>query len=223
MARKRPGGPASERGLAVAQSGLVTGIEAPSSDRAALIAQAAMAEAELRVAEAAFVDARRRARDLIALRNSAVHAAPGTSASQQLLFQEVPTPRPAHRRSSLAGKPVGDYGGQDLRPDPLLAKTAAELVEAMRLYRIWAGEPPFRTMASLGGAKVAASTLCAALRSPELPSQKVVVAFIAGCGGDEEERQRYATAWRKIRFANDAGSAPAQSNLHVVPAAARAG
>ena len=42
---------------------------------------------------------------------------------------------------------IPDADGYDLCPDPLKARTPAELVDALRRYRIWAGEPSFRDMA----------------------------------------------------------------------------
>ncbi|MFC7721058.1 hypothetical protein [Nonomuraea recticatena] len=47
-----------------------------------------------------------------------------------------------------------------------------------------------------------ASTLCEALdirKPPKMPSLKVVMAFIRGCGGSEE-LTRWTTAWRRIRM-----------------------
>ena len=103
-------------------------------------------------------------------------------------------------RTAPAPKPLPDTDGFDLRPDPLKARTAAELVDALRSYRVWAGEPPFRQMAARARQKVAHSTLYAAMDSDELPRQDVVAAIIAGCGGSEDEQRRYVTAWRRIKF-----------------------
>lgn len=41
-----------------------------------------------------------------------------------------------------------------------------------------------------------------ALKSDELPGRlRVVDAIIEGCGGGAEDRQRFATAWRRLRVA----------------------
>ena len=43
------------------------------------------------------------------------------------------------------------------------------------------------------------STMCAVLRKDELPRRlEVVEAIITGCGGSDEDRQRFATAWRRL-------------------------
>jgi hypothetical protein len=62
--------------------------------------------------------------------------------------------------------PPTDVDGSDLRPDLSLARTPADLVTALRLYRIWAGEPPFRQMADRAGRAIAPSTMCTALNAP---------------------------------------------------------
>lgn len=92
-----------------------------------------------------------------------------------------------------------DAPGFDLRPDPLQAKNPAEFVRALRQYRLWAGEPPLRSMARRSG--VGASTICAALNATTLPRLELVIAIVAGCGAGEEEQRRFATAWRAIRLA----------------------
>lgn len=94
---------------------------------------------------------------------------------------------------------VEDAEGFDLRPDPLAARTPVELMAALRQYREWAGQPPYREMASHSGRRIAASTLCTALNRDDLPPMNVVLAIVAGCGGSEQDQQRYATAWRQIK------------------------
>jgi hypothetical protein len=101
--------------------------------------------------------------------------------------------------------PVGDAEGLDLRPDPLQARTPAELSRALRCYRIWAGEPPYRELARRSGGEVAASTFCMMLRGETLPRLGLVLALVDACGGSDEDRQRFATAWRRIRLGRDAG------------------
>ena len=117
-----------------------------------------------------------------------------------------------------------DAEGWELCPDPLAARTPAELVAALRRYRIWAGEASFRDIARRGRPRVAASTLCTALSSDELPRQTVVQALIVGCGGSEDDERRFVTAWRKIRLAaEDAGPVVARPDLRVLHPQAETG
>lgn len=121
-----------------------------------------------------------------------------------------------------APAPLLDAEGFDLRPDPLAARTPAELVAALRRYREWAGTPSFRQMAAMARQMVAHSTLCSALGSDQLPRLDVVVAVIAGCGGGEEEQRRYMTAWRRITLGQVDTESAAAPALRALPAA-RAG
>ncbi|HET9970341.1 MAG TPA: hypothetical protein VFQ68_19060 [Streptosporangiaceae bacterium] len=95
---------------------------------------------------------------------------------------------------------VPDAGGHDgLRPDPLSAGTAAELIGVLRQFRTWAGNPSYRDMALRSGQRAGASTMCTLLGGTELPGRlEVIDAIVEGCGGTDEDRQRFATAWRKL-------------------------
>lgn len=99
---------------------------------------------------------------------------------------------------AVSAEPVRDADGYNLKPDPLRAQTAAELVEALRQYRAWAGNTPFRQMAARARQRVAHSTMCVALKNHELPGLKVVLAIVAGCGGGQPDQEKFATAWRRI-------------------------
>jgi hypothetical protein len=96
--------------------------------------------------------------------------------------------------------PLPDADGFDLRPDPLQAKTPADLVRALRQYRLWAGEPSLRTVARRAGNGTGASTICTALNAATLPRLEIVTAIITGCGGSEQDQRRFTTAWRAIRL-----------------------
>jgi hypothetical protein len=109
---------------------------------------------------------------------------------------------------AVAPGPVRDADGFNLKPDPLAAQTAAELVRALRQYRAWSGNTPFRQMAAQARQRVAHSTMCVALKSEELPGLKVVLAIVAGCGGSQSDQQKFATAWRRINDGSLAGLGP---------------
>jgi hypothetical protein len=125
--------------------------------------------------------------------------------------------------TATAKPPPPDADGVDLRPDPLNASTGAELVAALRAYRVWAGEPPFRRMAAASGQRAAAATLCTALNRGELPTLDVVLAIVAGCGGSDEDQRRWATAWRRLRLGHQDGRSATVRELRPVPSAADAG
>jgi hypothetical protein len=93
-----------------------------------------------------------------------------------------------------------DAGGyDDLRPDPLRAGTAAELIAMLRQFRTWAGNPSYRDMALRSGRRAGASTMCTLLGSSDLPDRlEIIDAIIEGCGGTDEDRQKFATAWRRL-------------------------
>ena len=137
-----------------------------------------------------------------ALRNPSVYAELNELYTQVWSVQEQRAGK--HRLAAQAGHvraPVRDAAGFDLRPDPLTAATNAELVARLRQYRQWAGDPPFRAIAAQAGQIVAHSTIYVALNSDELPSLKVVLAVVAGCGGSEEDQRAFATAWRRLKAA----------------------
>jgi hypothetical protein len=117
-------------------------------------------------------------------------------------------------------RPVRDARGFDLKPNPLAASTSAELVVSLRRYREWSGDTPFRKMAAQARQKVSSSRMCTALRNDSLPTLKVVLAIVEGCGGSPDDQRAFATAWRRIkRDAWPAADAPA---LRAVPQAAEA-
>jgi len=110
--------------------------------------------------------------------------------------------RPPGRHRSAAGEAIGqqisDADGIDLRPDPLKATTPAEFIDALRQYKLWSGDPSWRTMAKRAGQAVVHSTMYAAMNGDALPKLDVVKAIIIGCGGGEDDLSSFATAWRRI-------------------------
>lgn len=108
-------------------------------------------------------------------------------------------PDKAARTNGARARPIPDVPGHDQRPNPRKARTPAEFMEFLRQFRIWAGNPSFRAMARNCDHQMGYSTMCAVLRKNELPRRlEVVEAIITGCGGSDEDRQRFATAWRRL-------------------------
>jgi len=130
-----------------------------------------------------------------------------------VIVSEVREPRPAASKPRRAAVP--DVADHDQRPDPLQATCAAELVDSLKGYHQWAGEPAIRTMAEQCDQLVSAATLYRAMNKKALPSFKAVQGVIIGCGGPAEDQRRFATAWRRIR----SGRVVPARNLRAVPAA----
>jgi DNA-binding SARP family transcriptional activator len=132
---------------------------------------------------------------------------------------DEPVGHPARAPAS----PVPDVPGRDLRPDPLTAETPAEFVTALIKLRQWANNPPYRKMAELCGGTVASATICTALTrdKDKLPSQEVVLAVVAACGGGQEQERAWTTAWRQLEMKQEPrrrrGKQPAGRKLYPVP------
>ena len=106
-----------------------------------------------------------------------------------------------HRKQdsdATARSVIPDMPGSDWCPDPGGIQTAAEFMDALRRYRLWAGNPSFRAMQRQCGHRFAASTMCAAMQGDGLPSLDMADAIIVACGGRQEHRQAFATAWRSL-------------------------
>ncbi|MFE3454956.1 hypothetical protein ACFXJ8_39140 [Nonomuraea sp. NPDC059194] len=99
-----------------------------------------------------------------------------------------------------------DVASFDLKPDPLTANTKEEFLACMQDFHVWAGELSYRQIVINAGKTVGASTLCEALKGKQMPSLKVVIAFIKGCGGSEDDLVQWTTAWRRIRMTRTASS-----------------
>jgi hypothetical protein len=93
---------------------------------------------------------------------------------------------------------VPDMPGHNLCPDPSSAQTSVAFMDALRMYRIWAGKPSYRVVQRQCGNRFAASTIHSALKSNDLPSLEMVQEIIAGCGGSDEHRQAFASASRRL-------------------------
>jgi hypothetical protein len=105
----------------------------------------------------------------------------------------------ARRERPALGPPAQDSPGCDLRPDPTRVRTPAELINALREFRTWAGSPSYRDMARACNGRPVASTMCRMLSGTELPARfEVIDAIVIACGGREEDRERFATAWRRL-------------------------
>jgi hypothetical protein len=87
----------------------------------------------------------------------------------------------------------------DLRPDPRSAATPAEFMGMLRQFKVWAGDPGFRQVAARAAHRYSASALHTAMSHDSLPKKaEVVDTIVHGCGGTDDDRRMWATAWRKL-------------------------
>ncbi|MEU8364967.1 hypothetical protein AB0C27_54030 [Nonomuraea sp. NPDC048882] len=128
-------------------------------------------------------------------------AAEALAAMERHILRQEPVLTALNGPPELPFAAPEDVPGYDtLKPDPLKAETAAEFVELMKQYRIWAKEPSYREIVRRARNAFGASTLCQALKSTHLPSAKLVEAFIWACSGSQEDLQAWMTAWRRLRM-----------------------
>ncbi|MGH3218739.1 MAG: hypothetical protein ACRDPY_08535 [Streptosporangiaceae bacterium] len=125
-----------------------------------------------------------------------------SAARQEIAEARAMQARLERLEAELRSRPVPPDIGADLRPDPREARTPAEFMEALRRFRQWSGNPPFRRMWRRADQRAAVSTMCTVLRSNTLPDRlHVIDAIVEGCGGTDEDRRRFATAWRELTLA----------------------
>lgn len=99
---------------------------------------------------------------------------------------------------------IPDLRGHDQRPDPLLARTPAGFVAAMRAYHAWAGNPSLREMERRCAKQISYSTFRTMLNADSIPAKLTSVqTFVRVLGGTTEDLQRWATAWRRIAMNDD--------------------
>lgn len=98
------------------------------------------------------------------------------------------------------GPHINDASENELKPNPHSATTPAAFIEALRQYRVWSGNPPWRMMAERANQAVVFSTMYNAMKGDELPKLHVVRAIVTGCGGNEADVISFVNAWRRIEF-----------------------
>jgi len=105
---------------------------------------------------------------------------------------------------------VPDPPGASLCPDPAAVQTSDQFMDALRMYRIWAGRPSYRVMERQCGRCFAASTICTALQGNSLPSLNMVRAIVIACGGSEKDQIGFAAAWRRLTMPQPDAGQPAK-------------
>ncbi|NYH52849.1 MULTISPECIES: hypothetical protein [Nocardiopsis] len=98
--------------------------------------------------------------------------------------------------------PVRALDGYERRPNPLDAETPAEFLLTMRRYLVWAGDWSYVELEYLCGGAVKRSTFQQVLEGTALPGYVFLMAFVTACAGEDAgERQRWMTAWHRLRSA----------------------
>jgi hypothetical protein len=93
-----------------------------------------------------------------------------------------------------------------LHPDPSAADSPTEFMALLRQYKIWAGNPSYRQIAGKTGQRYTRSALQQALTADRLPRKlELVDAIVAGCGGADEDRRQWASAWRRLAMCPESG------------------
>ncbi|WP_329468732.1 hypothetical protein [Streptomyces sp. NBC_01431] len=77
--------------------------------------------------------------------------------------------------------------------------TPAQLVEALRAVRIWAGSPSLRTLETRGKGRLSKSSVGAMLNSEEVPKYERFVAYLYACGIRDKNLDVWVFTWRRLK------------------------
>lgn len=107
----------------------------------------------------------------------------------------------ARRQISPAPMMLPDSGPQHLRPNPRQARSERDFMACLTAFRAWTGNRSLRTISESSGNRISPSTVGNILRSTAMPDRlDVVDAFVLGCGGTEDERAAFVSAWRRLHM-----------------------
>lgn len=105
------------------------------------------------------------------------------------------------RRRQIEGAPpmFPDSGPLHLRPNPRIARTEREFMECLMAFNVWSGNRSLRQISEQSGHRISPSGVRNVLNSTAMPDRlEVVDAVVLGCGGTEEMRAAFASAWRRL-------------------------
>lgn len=143
------------------------------------------------------------ARDAISETRDAMRGAREELLQLQREYDELNHGPAGQSRYPVAAAPVvPDIPGLDLCPDPASVQTPAQFMNALRTYRLWAGNPSYRVMEHIISQqcpqKYGSSTLHTALKSDALPSLQLVRAVLTACGARPAQVGHFVSAWRRL-------------------------
>lgn len=106
------------------------------------------------------------------------------------------------RRRAIEAAPAPlfpDSGPLHLRPNPRMARTPGEFMQCLNTFKVWSGNSSLREISERSAGRISASTVRNILSSSDLPSRlDPVDAIVQGCGGGDEDRAAFASAWRRL-------------------------
>jgi hypothetical protein len=72
-------------------------------------------------------------------------------------------------------------------------------MQSLLAFRVWSGNRSLRQISEQSGHRISPSGVHNVLNSSTLPDRlDVVEAVVLGCGGGEEDRAAFASAWRRL-------------------------
>lgn len=118
--------------------------------------------------------------------------------------QALDTEQKKIRRRPVEGAPLPmfpDSGPLHLRPNPRMARTEREFMKCLMTFKLWSGNRSLRQISEQSGGRISPSSVRNVLNSIVMPDRlEVVDAIVLGCGGSEEIRKAFASAWRRLRM-----------------------
>jgi hypothetical protein len=164
---------------------------------AALAAERAAVREDRRilVADRAALETERR--EVARLREQAAALSVELRARLAAIEHQDDAPRRSRRAEKRAPVATPDRD-ESLKPDPATAGTEADLVKCLAEFRSWAGNRSYRDVAAEAG--LSPSNVHGILKRDRLPAKlDVLEKIVTGCGGSLQDKQAFATAWRRFR------------------------
>ncbi|MEV0982411.1 helix-turn-helix transcriptional regulator [Streptomyces sp. NPDC049915] len=125
-----------------------------------------------------------------------LEAAQSRSADRPSVVSQEEAARPVPKRGvRRAPQPVPTFG----QPDPIRARDAAELTQALRAALVWGGSPLLREMEARSNGRLKRSTISDMLRSTTLPDYDRYIAFLRACGIEARNLDVWVFTWRRLK------------------------
>jgi hypothetical protein len=106
------------------------------------------------------------------------------------------------RRRAIEAPPppmFPDSGPLHLRPNPRAALTIRDFMHCLVTFRVWSGNRSLRQISEQSGHRISPSSVRNVLNASALPDRlEVVDAIVLGCGGTDEDRAAFTSAWRRL-------------------------